>query len=1113
MSQFKVYRSSAGSGKTFTLTKEYLKLALVAPEHLRYNSPYNPNYFKHILAITFTNDAAREMKHRILKDLGEMTEPKTASKNAVFACMLAEIPTEYAEWELAQKPEKLAELLQKRAAMVYRYILHYYSDFSVSTIDSFTNRLARSFSKDLDLPYNYEIQLSTEEVIEQAVYQLIEEADEKKNPKLANLLVKFAYQRLENETNWNIDNLLKEFAKYIFDESKTDLLKPLYALTQDDFATIETQLKQYQKDFEAKILAISNPIIQIIDNNGLEKGHFYYGDFHNYIYKHTEVDKEMFKPTSDRLSKSISENKWISDKGKKAAKQNVFDEFAPVFAKAFYDLESLKKQELSNFLAVAETLPNLYQLALLSEIGKRINTILAEDNAASLASLNEKILKIVEESPVPYIYERIGEKYFHILIDEFQDTSHVQWNNLLPLLANSLDNQRMCMVVGDAKQAIYRWRGGNADAIAALPALPTIAEKSPHKASEGTFEEYFEGNSLASNRRSLAQVVNFNNDIFTWILNNYPYPKLKKHYIAHTQEAAYQKKDNDREYIALTMLNAESGDYHENTAKKVVETIENLLTKGYHYGDIVLLLRSKAHAAFLSAKLVESKIPITSDESLKLANSTKVLFIVNFISLLAQPLDPHKKAEILFFLQDLKVSANLSDKYEKLLTEDEIQEIANEPDLEQFGVFVNRKFGYHLHFENLQYLSLYEIAEELIRTFDFQQQPEDRVYLASLLENISSFTLRHGNNALDFMEYWQRKGDNLSVSMSQSKEDNKAVRIMTIHKSKGLEFPVVIIPFAEWETDSKANQLWVQWEGNKIAPKLPLALLRYAKVLEETEFAANYLQEQQEAFIDSINLLYVALTRAKEQLHVFYKNPKAKKGGGKQKTNVLLDLYAQEAPNAEKIIDENDNETYIFCQNEEIRKKEKAKEPDFLSQFISTECRDKIRIRNKDAKAEETQISILDLHNARNKGNIMHLAFERLEYAADLEKAINSLVNEGITTQAEGKAMATKMKNILQHPDLEDFFVKKPQRRIFNERELLVKPKHYSEINRIIRPDRVIIDEDTQTVVIIDYKTGEAHESHPTQINRYAQRFVEMGYKTVQKYLVYTETEQVVKVG
>ncbi len=1109
--QFKVYRSSAGSGKTFTLTKEYLKLALVAPEHLRYNSPYTPHYFKHILAITFTNDAAQEMKHRILKDLGEMADPKTARQNAVFQCMLDEIPKEYEDWQLAQNPDKLVDLLQKRAALVYRYLLHYYSDFSVSTIDSFTNKIARSFSKDLDLPYNYEIQLNTDEVVEQAIYQLIEDADEKKNPKLAELLVKFAYQRLDNETNWNIDNLLKDFAKHIFDESKTPLLQPLYDLTQDDFATIESQLKSYLKSFEAKLLVLANSAISIFDSNGLEKEHFYYGDYYNYIYNHTIVDKDIFEVSLTRLSKSIKEGKWLSDKGKKAAMQGVIDHYAATFEQIFYNLENLKKQEISNYLAVSQTLPNLYQLALLSEIGRRIYTILNEENATSLNTLNEKILKIVEESPVPYIYERIGEKYFHVLIDEFQDTSHVQWNNLLPLIANNLDNQRMCMVVGDAKQAIYRWRGGNADTIAGLPQLPTISEESPHKFAESTLELYFEGNTLASNRRSLSQVVEFNNNLFTWLLAAYSpdFPKLKQHYAAHAQQPAYKQKPNDREHIELLALNTENTDYEQLTAKKVIANIENLLAKGYRHGDIVLLVRTNYHATFLSAKLVEAQIPITSDESLKLVNSAKVVLLVNFISLLAQPLDPHRKAEILFFLQDYQrqKQEKTKDNLHTVLIEDEIQNIANEPDLEKFGEFIAKKFGYQLAFDNLQYLSLYEIAEELVRTFQFQTLPEDRVYLTAFLENLNNFMLRYGNNALDFMEYWQRKGSKASVSMSQSKADSKAVKIMTIHKSKGLEFPVVLLPFADWQIDSKTRQLWVDWQQNRIAPKLSLALVNYNKLLENTTFATYYQTEKEEALIDAVNMLYVALTRAKEQLYVFYKTGKTAAG----KISQILQLYAEQAEKQGIETDEDGNQIYFFCDNNQPKTPEKATEPDFLHQFLSTECRDKIRIRNRDEKAEETKISIMDLHQARNKGNVLHLAFEKLNYADELPKALNALLNEGIVNEEESKVLGSKLQKILQHPDLQDFYSRKPQRRIFNERELLVKITHYSDINRIIRPDRVIIDEDTKTVIIIDYKTGEPHENHHTQISRYAQRFVEMGYQEVKKYLVYTETEQVVR--
>lgn len=1159
MAYFKVYRSSAGSGKTFTLTKEYLKLALVAPAYLQ-DEPLNPYYFKpdyfrHILAITFTNDAAREMKHRILKDLGEIADVEKAKKNKVFEMMLAEIPNEFPEWNLIHKPEKLYEELQKRATELYRHILHSYSDFSVSTIDSFTNRLARSFNKDLDLPYNYEIELSTEDIITQAVYQLIEDADEKKNPELANLLVNFAEQRIENETSWQIDKLLADFAKNIFEEDKGELLKPLYELNPSDFKEIKAKLYAYKNKIEGIVTKAANDAEALMHRFQFEKKDFYYGDYYNYIQEHKTFDKSSFLKEYKRLSESIANHKWLSKEGEKdVVKKNSMEHLSLQFGGIYNEIEKLKQKEITDYIAVCDTLPRFYQLATLSEIGKRIQVILSENTQATLASLNEKIREIVEESPVPYIYERLGEKYFHILIDEFQDTSKIQWGNLLPLIAHSLDMQRTSMVVGDAKQAIYRWRGGEAEILAELPSLATISHDSPHKDAEITFAEYFEHNNLASNRRSLKEIVEFNNAIFEFVMLEYPeYETFIKHYYGQTQSPEYQRKDYEKGHIEIATFNGEEKDeYYKTTSKYIIETVKNLTQNGYNYGDIVLLVRRNSDAAWLSAQLVNNGIPITSDESLKLCNSAKVNFIVNFLSLLAQPLNPDVKAEIIYFLKNYSQSTSKIDIFPTSVGEeanneipdteiDDIKAITNDPDLENLSIYIREKFGYQIRFENLQYLSLYEIGEELIRTFGFQHIATDRVYLNALLDKLVSFGIKNGNNTLDFREYWKQKGARLTVSMSGEGGASKAVRIMTIHKSKGLEFPVVILPFADWGLKSKTKELWIKWD-NKIAPQLPLCVLSYAELLTKTGFSDEYKHENQAAFIENINVLYVALTRAKEQLYVCCKT--VEKINAIDSVNKILIKYLEQnppelitkatneiSPNENEISDNevlenenSDNTIFVVHDDQSIRKLQFSKEPEILNSFISSECRDKIRVRqqinpkNRQEEGQENEESsnekyksllLTDLFDAQNKGNIIHKAFERLEFKTDIEKAVNKLISEGLITNIEGKEIAKAMHEILALPEIAHLYEYKQQRRIFNERDLLVKPKYYDDINRVIRPDRVVIDDETQIVYIIDYKTGVPKDSHHAQISNYAQQFSDMGYKDIQKILVYTEVRQV----
>lgn len=1127
--KFNIYRSSAGSGKTFTLTKEYLKLVLATPA----SPSFKADYFKHILAVTFTHDAANEMKDRIVNSLYKIANLSNNEEDNLLFAILAELQEEYPEKHFTRK------ILQERAEKVFAKLLHNYSDFAVSTIDSFNNRIVQSFTRDMGLPYNYMIELEQDEVLEQATKLLLEEAGEKGNRDLTNILVDFALRQVDEEKSWNIEKLLQEFGTNVFQEAKKPLIAQLEKLTKKDFIEIKNDLSEYKNAVEKEIKDLAAQGMRAIQNTGFEEKDFYYGKtgIYGFFQKYSqEIDGKFFIEFSNKnVRKTIEENKWDGSKNKISVPENLKDSLK----KIFYRLDDLRDKYKSNYLIVDNLLPYIYLLATINELDKKLKKLMSEKNKVHISDFNHKINQIVEKEPIPYIYERIGERFKHILIDEFQDTSQMQWHNLIPLISNSLGFDFPNMLVGDAKQAIYRWRSGNADLIVSLPYVPTAAPNSPVAENAEIFQWHFNAKNLDRNFRSKAQIIEFNNELFEHIANQYgrEFPALKDYY-----EGVRQKVDEKKQggHVQVSFLSKDK-DYDEATFEECLSIVKDLVeNKGYTYRDIAILVRTNTKASKLAEKFLEQKIQVISSESLLLTYSPKVNFIVSFLRIMTQPLNPSAKADLLYFLYDHfnnELGANLPFDDNTHLA---ISEVCNSFKFKDFADFIKSNFKTPINFKTLQYLSIYEIAEELIRTFQLNFDSKQQIYLQKLLDVMLDYGLRNSNNLPDFLEYWEMQKSKISIT---SPETGNAIRIMTIHKSKGLQFPVVILPYADWETTPKhGEKLWLSWE-NTIAPKLKTVILPVKKELLETEFAEEYQKEMQATFIDAINLLYVALTRPEEKLYVLGKESNKSKEGTPKSVQELLNIYVELRPTpalpegVEMLLAEGERQNgqvYILKNDDSPKssqKESKVADTYELSYFLSTECRDKIRMRRDDKKVKihlqhevkgEYDIDIQGLYDARKQGLLIHHAFERVKYKTDIGRAVQKLVNEGYITEEEKEGIEVKMHQIIALPEIQAFYEPQEGRQIFNEKELVVKVESNSFLRdntqkkeeKVLRPDRIIVD--NELITIIDYKTGiEKIQEHTRQVNEYAKALLAIDtFKNfeVQQFIVYTEELRVVKV-
>ena len=502
---FRIYSSSAGSGKTYQLTKEYLLLALGAND---------PAYFKRVLAITFTNDAAGEMKERIVGALRRFAHPKEGAKTDA---LLAEVAA-----ELGLTPAEV----QRRAAATFRLVLYHYADFAVSTIDSFVQRIVTAFTRELGLPATFEVELDTDSVLQSAVAALLDKVNRDPNSKLlSQTLAEYALGQAEEGKSWSrLPEELATFGKVLFNETVQEAVAQLDKLSLADFRRLDREIRTRRAEIEAQAKELGRLATDAVAAAGLTAAHINGGEKGVYTHFANAMRWLETGDTPTATSRKVFESgKWGSGAAQKEKRLDDVEAVRPVLEDTFLALAELRLAHLNNYVLLAAMQPYLFHASLLSELNKLVEQISRERNVVLISEFNRRIAGIVLTEPVPFLYERLGEKYEHILIDEFQDTSVLQWNNLLPLVENTLANGHSSLAVGDAKQAIYRWRGGEMEQILRLHQGDTAALVARARDEEmrellrlryEAFNDKLEAKALQVNYRSAKEIVDFNNSFF-----------------------------------------------------------------------------------------------------------------------------------------------------------------------------------------------------------------------------------------------------------------------------------------------------------------------------------------------------------------------------------------------------------------------------------------------------------------------------------------------------------------------------------------------------------------------------------------------------------------------
>lgn len=1035
---FTIYNASAGSGKTYTLVKEYLKILFKSEKR---------EPFKHILAITFTNKAVAEMKERIIDTLKQFSEKTILSQhNSMFIAICEELEMDALALHL--KSKKLLEI-----------ILHNYAAFDVSTIDGFTHKLIRTFAHDLKLPLNFEVELDQETLLNEAVDSLISKAGIEK--KLTKVLVDFAIEKADDDKSWDLSFDFNKIAKLLINENDIPFIETFKEKSIEDFNVLKLLLKEQITLSEKNIVLAANKALTFIQECGLEFNDFSSG----YLPKH-------FKNLADKKYDLNFETKWQID----------LIENNPLYPKRVSEdiiliIDNVQPQLISAFnetkLAVYHLkflkafYKNITPLSVLNAISHELHSLKSEQNKMLISEFNTIISNEIKNQPTPFIYERIGEKFNHYFIDEFQDTSLLQWDNLIPLISNSLSTESgSAMLVGDAKQAIYRWRGGKAEQFIDLfnDVNPFYVDKKIKN--------------LPTNYRSFKEIVSFNNAFFNYIATR---AFINKDYEFLYENASQNNSIQDNGYVNFSFLEiTKEDDRDELYASKVFETINDCITNDFSLEDICVLVRKKKEGVAIANYLSQKAVPIISSETLLIYNAPEVMFINDLLTLLFQPKNNETKISVLNYLASLFY---IDDKHTFFNNHIHLSVPQLFKSFEVFDVYLNSN--------SLLDLSLYDLTESIVRNFSLVKT--SNAYVQFYLDIVLDYTQKKGSDISGFLNYFDKKKDTLSIV---SPSGQNAVQIMTIHKAKGLEFPVVIFPYADLDIYSeKEPKEWFPLEKENFND-FSHTLLNYSKDFEYfgEEGLRIYNSHKSEQELDNINLLYVTLTRAIEQLFIISKKEISSKG------NVSIKKYSGLFINYLSHLGLwNDSDlSYSFGKLEKSTKQITKKRLLQEQEFISTAKED----HHIEIVTNSGYLWDSNQEEAIEKGNLIHNIMSKINTKEDVDVTITDFLESSTINLEQSDILKKIVNEIIEHPKLTNCF--NSDLIIYNERDIITNQ------GQILRPDRIIINSKNEAV-IIDYKTGKEDKSHTQQLISYQDILESMNLKVIKKFLVYINNDIHVK--
>ena len=1039
-----VYKASAGSGKTFTLATEYIRLIVE-----------NPTSYRNILAVTFTNKATEEMKMRILSQLYGIWKGLPESDNYLQV--------------IVEKTGYPTELIRERAGQGLSNLLHNYNYFRVETIDTFFQSVLRNMARELDLTTNLKIGLNDVQVEELAVDQLI--ADLSTTDVMLQWILKYIMESISDEKTWNVISQIKRFGRTIFNNEYKEGSQALEQKMEEKgfFERYTTQLREIKKAAEERMILIGESFFDTLEGEGLSiddlsnKNRGIAGFF-------LKLQKGVFDPSIENATVA----NCLGNPEKWCAKTHPQRDFILSLAEGTlgdilrYAVEERSRQ-WKLYKSADLTLRHLNQLRLLGSIEKKVRELNENNNRFLLSDTQQLLHALIEGSDSPFIFEKIGTQLEHVMIDEFQDTSTVQWQNFRVLLDEAMSHEGGSnLIVGDVKQSIYRWRSGD------WRLLNDIEQQFR--------QQQIETIPLKKNYRSERNVITFNNHFFSHAaeleyqeqqeLNPEEAEQLKRAYADVVQEIPDGREAAGE--VSVTLLPAE--DYQTTTLQEVADSISELTERGIPQREIAILVRVNNQIPVIAQYFLEQmpEVKIVSDEAFRLDASVAVNLLVSALRLLSHPDDLLTQAAIvkLYHIDVLKEQA---EDNELLLRTNDLNLLLPEAFRSQREVLIT--------------MPLYELAERLYAIFELERLNEQSAYVFAFYDQLASYVSENTADIDSFLAAWD---ESLCGKTIQSEETN-GVRILSIHKSKGLEYNYVICPFCDWQLEKQSgNFLWCQPKEEPFND-LPIAPVDYSKnQMLGTIYEKDYLHEHLQNTVDNLNLLYVAFTRAKKGLYVF-----GKRGAKASRSGLIeqcLPLVAQEMPEAILSGLEDEKGILQFSLASPARNASHASlsSPSSKNPFLQpaasiavdfhyTESQVNFRQSNRSqAFIEADESDEIERLNYIQTGSVLHQIFSMIRTTDDIEDALKQLQFEGVLydEQITPERITAMLRKRLQDPRVADWF--SPRWTLFNECTILTMED--GEVKER-RPDRVMTD--GQHWVVVDFKFGSPKPEYDDQVREY----------------------------
>lgn len=1107
-----VYRASAGSGKTFTLAVEYISLLVKDPEN-----------YQHILAVTFTNKATQEMKMRILSQLYGIANSLQSSQQYFN--------------KVKEKTNMPDAVIRNNARAALTLLIHRYNNFRILTIDAFFQQVLRNLAHELGQTANLRVDLNNEEITEKAVDQMIESLE--KGQPVLQWISTYINNSIEDDNGWNIIGKIKAFGTNIFKDfykaHEANLKEQLS--NADDFKVYETTLRKRRNDIRKTFNSKARSILSEIKNANLDIPSNYRSGLYKYL-----TDSAIAPLTNKPLKAGVlkaneSPQNWTSSKCAKADKQQIQTLAAEVLSAQLSELIAYNNDNWNEFQSIQLTLSHLSELRLLHAIADAVDNLTKDTNRFMLSNTQALLKELIADSDTPFIFERIGARLKHVMIDEFQDTSTIQWQNFQVLLANCMAQElSQNLIVGDIKQSVYRWRQGD------WGILNNIEKSFAHQKIRLETLDY--------NYRSEKRIIDFNNAFWEQCVANTAKEvaqddaeKAKIVQKAYEDVAQKTHKTTENGFVKISLYPSKS--MKEAVLEELIETIKELFSNGYggkNQSKIAILVRSKSNIQDIVNALLQSfgnEINIVSDEAFRLDASLSVNIIVSAMHLLTHPDDVLTRGKLVKLYNqevlkkpltdiDLLVSINESNNIEtKNIDKKERRKLATEQQMAKLNSQLPPE--YVTNRELLLGLPIVDLVDKLFMLFGLDQLEGQSSYICTLYDTLNDFLKDHTADIDDFINEWE---NSLSSKTIQS-DEIEGIRIMTIHKSKGLEFDNVIIPFCNWEMEKKGT-LWCETK-NKPAPynKLPLLPIDFSRdKLIGTVFEDDYKEEHFQNIVDNLNLLYVAFTRASKNLFVF----------GLRQGKTTLDNIAKGTPPGNRsyaielalrqvseqlqgsllsfpddigseihfeygtLVPETHEKEHAVADNPFLIKPDKhivsiATYPQAATFKQSNKSIEFVKGEDVDPSDRTRYIKI---------GNVLHQLFSTIYTTADIPARLNELEQQGIIYNDEitSAQLRTRIEDAITNPQVQEWFSKRWQ--LYNECTILEYNKDTNEMEEH-RPDRVMTD--GKEFVVVDFKFGKEREEYKKQVQQYMEILIRMGHKKVSGYLWYVVKNNVVEVN